>query len=154
MLMLIFEDGHEEMPFQQCWSVSIFSHCSLFVQVCLRTEGNVTQSCKQRFLNIHNTKCKVRLSGFQFLYKSHPSCVHVCMHTYNHTKFKLWFIYRPHQSVMCTSYRLDVHGIAVWFLAGTKDFFLPQTFQARARRWSPNFPFNWPCPQNSSGVSS
>jgi len=94
------------MPFQWSWSVSIFSHCSLFVQVCLCTQGNVIQSCKQRFLHIHNTKCKVMLSGFQFLYKSNPICGHVCIHTSIHTKFRLWFMCRPHQSVLCTSYRL------------------------------------------------
>ena len=81
--MLIFEDdGHEDMPFQWSWSVSISSHCSLFVQVCLCTQGTGIQSCKQRFLHIHNTKCKVRLSGFHFLYKSHPVCMCVCIHTY------------------------------------------------------------------------
>jgi hypothetical protein len=98
--MLIFgEDGHEDMPFQQRWSVSIFSHCSLFVQVCLHTEGNVIQSCKQRFLHIHNTKCKVRLSGFQFLYKSHLNCVHGCMHTYIPS---LGFgLYTDHSSQYC-----------------------------------------------------
>jgi hypothetical protein len=82
--MLIFEeDGHhEDMPFQWSWSVSIFSHCSLFLQVCLCTQGNVIQPCKQRFLHIHNTKRTVRLPGFQFLYKSHPNCVYAYIHPY------------------------------------------------------------------------
>jgi hypothetical protein len=93
------------------------------------------------------TTQNVRLGSQAFSFCTNDTLyarVYAYIHTYIHTKFRLWFMYRPHQSVLCTSYRLDIHGIAVWFLRGTKDFFLSQNFQARCSAAHP--------PQSSSVI--
>jgi hypothetical protein len=119
------------------WSVFILSQCSFFMYsyACPHKEMLYNPANSTYYTYTYTTQ-NVRLGPKAFSFcTNHTPTVYMCIHI--HTKFRLWFMYRPQQSVLCTTYGLDTHGITIWFLAGTKDFSLPQNFRAGAQYWSP-----------------